>query len=115
MGCDVLKCDFCGESVMEGRNDWDCDKCGAQCNEGTGWRWLKKLDGAEGCGISPSVMKGTTMPWDRGNSGWDNYGDFLQWLTDKMGPGHEEWISDTPSILMAVFESFAEDIRKEIS
>jgi hypothetical protein len=38
MGHSVLTCDFCDSSVMEGRNDWECD-CGAYCNESTGWVW----------------------------------------------------------------------------
>ena len=32
MGHDVIKCPICGEWIMEGHNDWDCDKCGWASN-----------------------------------------------------------------------------------
>lgn len=41
MGHDVIKCLFCGDLVMEGRNDWECD-CGAVCSEATKFAWKKQ-------------------------------------------------------------------------
>lgn len=26
---------------MEGRNDWECDRCGAVCNAETDYKWSK--------------------------------------------------------------------------
>lgn len=42
MGHDIVRCDFCGKDVMEGRNDWECD-CGAICDQSTNYRWEKKV------------------------------------------------------------------------
>lgn len=40
MGHDILRCDFCGNDVMEGRNDWECS-CGAICDYSTKFKWEK--------------------------------------------------------------------------
>ena len=33
MGHDIIKCPKCGEWIMEGHNDWDCDECGWSSSE----------------------------------------------------------------------------------
>lgn len=42
MGHQVIKCTLCGNLVMEGSNDWECDNCGAICNLYTKYQWLNK-------------------------------------------------------------------------
>ena len=41
MGHSVVRCNYCGKDIMEGRNDWKCD-CGAVCNALTGFALLTK-------------------------------------------------------------------------
>lgn len=43
MGHSVVRCNYCGKDIMEGRNDWQCD-CGAVCNSLTGFALLSKED-----------------------------------------------------------------------
>lgn len=40
MGHDIIRCDFCNEDIMEGRNDCECS-CGAICNHSTKFKWEK--------------------------------------------------------------------------
>lgn len=42
MGHDIIRCDFCGNDVIEGSSDWECDSCGAICNKETFYHWKKK-------------------------------------------------------------------------
>ena len=53
---------------------------------------------------------GCIMPWEKGHDGWDNYSDYIDWLKEKMGPDHDEWVDSSPTMLMAVFSRFAMEI-----
>lgn len=42
MGHQVKECGICKSLVMEGHNDWDCDKCGAVSDASTGFKWEER-------------------------------------------------------------------------
>lgn len=53
------------------------------------------------------------FPWEKsGEEGWDNYGNFQLWLTEKLGPEHEEWVNESPTQLMTVMYNLGFEIAE---
>lgn len=44
MGHDVLYCPKCHTPIMEGHNDWECDRCNLICDASTGFTWKSKAE-----------------------------------------------------------------------
>lgn len=44
MGHDVLYCPKCHTPIMEGHNDWECDRCNLICDASTGFTWKNKVE-----------------------------------------------------------------------
>jgi len=51
------------------------------------------------------------MPWEKPDQeGWDNYGNFIAWLSDKLPDEDLEFLEDSPTLLMTIFYQFGKDM-----
>ena len=61
MGHDIIRCDFCGEDVMECRNSWECS-CGAICGTTTSYKWI--LPSKRDKEIKPKIIEESDIDFD---------------------------------------------------